>query len=131
MNEDTSQATSLLRLTAFLGTAAVLLWHTIDVAQLQPRQAAGFVVLLVAAVAVGFILLTVLADESDDLLQHTDLLVPLGLFVTASATFNTLAALPAAAALLAPSWSVKILTISFAVSVSLIFTLLLSAVYAG
>jgi hypothetical protein len=45
------------------------------VTQLQPRQAAGFIVLLLAAVSVGFMLMTVLADESDDLLRHTDLLM--------------------------------------------------------
>lgn len=131
MNEDTSPATSLLRLTAFLGTAAVLLWHTMGVTQLQPRQAAGFIVLLLAAVSVGFMLTTVLADESDNLLRHTDLLVPLGLLVTASATVNILATLPVAAALLTASWPVNILALSFALSVSLIFMLLLSAVYVG
>lgn len=131
MNEDTSPATSLLRLTAFLGTAAVLLWHTIGVTQLQPRQAGGFIVLLLAAVSVGFMLMIVLADESGDLLRHTDLLVPLGLLVTAGATFNILAMLPIAAVLLTASWPVTFLTTSFAVSVSLIFMLLLSAVYVG
>jgi hypothetical protein len=131
MNENTSPLPSILRLTAFLGTAAVLLWHTMGVAQLQPRQAAGFVVLLVAAAPVCFILLTVLADETDDLLRHKDLLVPLGLFVTASAIFNILATLPVVAALFAASWPVTILTISFALSISLIFMLLLSVVCAG
>jgi hypothetical protein len=101
------------------------------VTQLQPRQAAGFIVLLLAAVSVGFMLMTVLADESDDLLRHTDLLVPLGLLVTASATVNILATLPVAATLLTASWPVNILAISFALSVSLIFMLLLSAVYIG
>ena len=84
MNEatspDASPATLLLRLTAFTGTAAALLRHTTRTTLLQPRRAAGFVVLLVATFTVGFVLPTVPAGEGDDLLRHTNLRVSLGLF---------------------------------------------------
>lgn len=130
MSREISPILSLLRLVAFFGTGVVLLWHVVSMPQLQPRQSAGFLILVLAVLAVG-LMLYILSDVTQKILQYTDLLVPLGLFVTVSTIFNTLAAIPALAALLAAPWSVKLLTLSFSLSVSLITTCLLSIVYVG
>lgn len=130
MLQDASPTASVLRLIAFLGTGVILLWQVVSVPQLQPRQSAGFVVLALAVPAVGATLLILLPDAAERLLRHKDLLVPLGLFVTASTIFNALAALPALAAL-GLSWPVSVLTFSFSLSASLIVTALLSVVYVG
>jgi hypothetical protein len=131
MNADTSRTASLLRLTAFFGAGAVLLWRVVSIPQLQPRQGGGFIVLVVAALAVGFTLLTLLTDATVRLLRHKDLLVPLGLLITLTAILNSLAALPALGALLVSSWPVKFLAFGVSLSLSLVFTLFLSVVYVG
>jgi hypothetical protein len=72
-----------------------------------------------------------MSDATKRILQYTDLLVPLGLFVTVSTIFNTLAAVPAVAAMLAASWTIKLVTLSFSLSAVLIITSLLTVVYVG
>lgn len=131
MSRDASPITSLLRIIAFLGTGLILLWHVISMPQLQPHQSAGFVVLVLAVLAVGLTLLIFLPDAMERLLKHTDLLVPLGLFITVSTTFITLAMLPTLATMLTTSGSVKILTFSFSLFASFAFIFLLSMVYVG
>lgn len=131
MPSSTSLATALLRLIAFLGTGAFILWQVVSLARLQPRQSDGFKVLFVVMLAVGFTLLILLPDALRRLSRHPDLLVPLGLFISANALFNTLMALPAVAAILAHSWPVKLLMFSFSLSVSLVFTTFLTVAYVG
>src|SRR5215471_1832825 len=118
MSENISPILSLLRLVAFLGTAVVLLWHVVSMPELQPRQSAGFIILGLALLAVGLMLL-ILSDATRRILEYTDLLVPLGLFVTVSTIVNTLAAVPTVAALLAVPWTLKILTLTLSLSVVL------------
>jgi hypothetical protein len=131
MNEDTSPVTSLLRLVAILGTLAVWLQQILFMPQLQPRQEAGFIVLLVAVLAVAASLSMLMPDATVKLLRYKDLLIPLGLFITLSAVFNYLVTLPVLAAMFTSSWPITILTFSFSLSVGLLFNFLLSIIYAG
>ena len=131
MSRDTSPTASLLRPVASLGTGLILLWDAASVPQLKPRQSAGFVILVLAVLSVGLMLLSSLSDATERLRRYTDLLVPLGLFVTISTAFNALAAVPALAAMLAAPWSVKLLTFSLSLTVGLVVTYLLSVVYVG
>src|SRR5262245_3023256 len=128
MSQNNSPILSLLRLTAFLGTAVVLLWHVVSMPKLEPRQSAGFVILLLAVLAVG-LMLFILSDATKKILLYTYLLVPLGLFVTVSTIFTTLATVPAFAAIVAAPWSIKLLTFSFSLSVILIITSILAVAY--
>lgn len=130
MGQDISPIRLLLRLIAFFGTAAVVLWQFVSMPQLQPRQAYGFVIPAVAIFAV-VLMLAVMSDATQRLLQYTDLLVPLGLFVTVSTAFNMLAAVPAIAAMLTAPWSIQLLTLSLSLSVLMVATSLLSVVYVG
>ncbi|HEY6803114.1 MAG TPA: hypothetical protein VI306_05985 [Pyrinomonadaceae bacterium] len=130
MSQEFSPILSLLRLIAFLGTAGVLLWDVESIPQLQPRQSAGFIILGLAMLAVG-LMLVILSDATERIFRYTDLLVPLGLFVTVSTSFNMLAALPAIAAMMAASWTIKLLTLSLSLSVTLVVTFLLSVAYVG
>lgn len=131
MSRDTSPTASLLRLVAFLGTGLILLWDATSVAQIKPRQSTGVVILALAVLSVGLMLLSSLSDATERLRRYTDLLVPLGLFVTVSTAFNALVAVPALAAMLAAPWSVKLLTLSLSLSVGLVITYLLSVIYVG
>lgn len=131
MDKDTSPIASLLRLIAFLGTGLILLQQVAYMPQLQPRQGAAFIVLIVAVLAVGLTLLLFLPDATARMLRHTDLLVPLGLFITLSAGLSYLATLPVLIAILTSSWSVTLFTLSLSLSVSLVFMILLTAAYAG
>jgi hypothetical protein len=130
MSQNISPILSLLRLVAFLGTAVVLLWHVVSMPELEPRQSAGFIILVLAVLAVGLMLL-ILSDTTKRILQYTDLLVPLGLFVTVNTIVNTLATVPAIATMLVPSWTIKLLTLSVSLSVVLIITSLLTVFYVG
>lgn len=131
MSRDTSPTATLLRAVAFIGTGLILLWDAASVSQLKPRQGAGFIVLVLAVLSVGFMLLSSLLDATEKLRRYTDLLVPLGLFVTVSTAFNALAAVPAVAAMFAAPWSIKLLTFSLSLTVSLVVTCLLTMVYVG
>lgn len=122
MSSTTSLATAIWRLSAFLGAGSFLLWQIASLSRLQPRQSEGFTVLFIVTLAIGFTLLTLLPNALN-LFRHPDLLVPLGLFISVNALFNTLMALPAIAAIVAPAWPVKLLMFRFSLSVSLVFTL--------
>lgn len=130
MNSNISPIYSLLRLVAFLGTGVIVLWQIVTMPRLEPRQSAGFIILVLAVLGVG-LMLAVLSDATRRLLQYKDLLVPLGLFVTVTTSFSMLAAVPAFGVILATPWSVKLMTLGLSLSVFLVVFSLLSVVYVG
>lgn len=124
-------ALPLLRLLAVVGTAVTMLWHATSVTQIKPRQELGFIVLLVAGFAVGATLWLLLPAATRTLLRHKDLLLPLGLLIPGEALLSAMLGLPALAALLAPAWSVKLLSLGFSLSLAFLVRALFSVVYAG
>lgn len=129
MKPETSPTVLLLRLIAFPGTGVILIWQAVAMPAIQPRQSAGFAILGLAVVTVGLTLRMFLPDATHRLFRNADLLVPLGLFVTLSTIFSALAALPVVATMLAASWPITILTLSFSLSVSFVVISLLSIVF--
>src|SRR5262249_3091995 len=101
-----------LRLTALLGTCAVLLQEAVSAFPLQPRQAWGFVILVLAVSAVALTLRWLMPAALGKLLAHPDLLVPLGLLVFLEGVLGWLLLLQPVAALLAPSWPLKLWVLS-------------------
>jgi hypothetical protein len=91
----------LLRRVAFVGAAAVLLQQAVTDLPLKARQEAGFLVLVLALLAVVLTLRLLLPAATRKLLRHKDLLVPLGLLVLAEGVLGWLLLLPVAAVLVA------------------------------
>ncbi|MCZ6795336.1 MAG: hypothetical protein O7J95_17155, partial [Planctomycetota bacterium] len=90
---------------------------------LEPRQEAGFIVVVVATGLVALTLATLLRDATQLMLRHKQLLVPLGLLVFAEAVIGWLAAWPLTGNFLQPTTRLWNLSVAFVVS------LLLWAVY--
>ena len=126
-----SGALRVLRRVALVGTGAVVAWNVVSLARIEPRQEYGFHVLVLAGVAVGLALRVLLPDAARRLRRHPDLLVPLGLYVTADTLLTLLAKLPGLAALLTPSWPVKIFSLSIGLSLFFVIEILLGLIYAG
>jgi hypothetical protein len=118
-----------LRLLALTGPAVVLLWQVVTLPPLLPRQDVCFVALFVLAFCVALSLLVVRASRT--LLRHGDLLVPLGLYTAAVPLANVVLALPALAALTAPSWSGQVLGLGMSLSAALVVQVVLAVFYGG
>ena len=127
----TSPRTRLLRLVALVGTGLVLLWKATSLAQMRPNQGWGFVVLFLACVAVGLTCLLVLPAATRRLRRHPDLLVPLGLYLTAEALWSLLLAIPVISGLFSPAWNLKILAFSSSLSLNFLVQVALAVTYAG
>ena len=89
-----------LRWVALLGPGLVLLVDAVQMLRMQARQAAGFLVLVLAVLAVGLFLALLIPSALRRMLKHTDLLVPLGLFILAERIVAWLAMLPLLGALM-------------------------------
>jgi hypothetical protein len=109
----------------------VVVWQTASLRQIKPHQESGFVVLVVAGLAIWLTLWILLSAAARRLLRHKDLLIPLGLYIPAAALLTALAAIPALAAVLVPAWPVKLFTITIALSLAFLIQLLLGVLYAG
>jgi hypothetical protein len=118
-------------LVAAAGVGLVLLQQAVSAGPLQPRQGGGFVVLVVAVLAVALAFRWLLPSALVALRRAPDLLVPLGLLVFVEAVVGWLLLLPPLAAVLAPSTSVKVLSLSFTVSLAVVLTILLRVAYAA
>jgi hypothetical protein len=116
-----------LRVVAGVGTAAVVLVNAASLASLKPRQEYGFLVLVLAVLGVGLTLRVFLWPAAGRLTRHPDLLLPLGLFVTAEALLGLLAAVP----LFAPGRPVTIFSITVTLSLLLVIGIVLGVVYIG
>ncbi len=121
----------LLRWVAIIGTSVVFLWRATSLSRMQPRQDWGIVVVIVAVLAVGLTCLMLMPVATGRLRRHMDLLLPFGLYVIAQALLGGLAAIPIVSSLLTPSWSLKILSLSFSLSLIFVLQIALAVVYAA
>lgn len=126
-----SAANRRLRIVALVGTGVVLLWKMTSLARIEQRQGLGFLVLIVAAAAIGLTCALVVPAATRLLRRHTDLLVPLGLYITTEALLNALLAIPLLSAMFSPAWSSKVLTLSFSLSLAFLLHLALAVFYSG
>jgi hypothetical protein len=117
-------------LVAAVGVGIVLLQQAVVSFPLRPRQGAGFVVLLLAVIAVALTFRWLLPSALPTLRRCPELLVPLGLLVFAEAVVGWLLLLPALAAILAPSKPVQILSLSFTLSGALFLSIFVRVLYA-
>jgi hypothetical protein len=82
------------RWVALLGPCLVLLVDAGQMLRMQVRQAGGFLVLVLAGLAVALFLALLTPPALRRMLKHWDLFVPLGLFVLAERVVTWLAMLP-------------------------------------
>jgi hypothetical protein len=120
-----------LRVLAIAGPAVVLVWQLLTLPPPKPRQSVGLVVLVIFILAVALALLALLRPALTTLLRHGDLLVPLGLYVTATHVTNTLLALPALAVVATPSWSIQALGLGLSLSLGFALQVALAVAYAA
>lgn len=121
----------LLRWVALVGSASVLLWKATSLAQMRPNQWLGFVVLVLAAAAVGLTCLFVLPAATRRLRRHPELLLPLGLYLTVESLLRLLMAIPLISAVFSPAWNLKILAFSSSLSLNFLVQVALAVTYAG
>ncbi|HKB02160.1 MAG TPA: hypothetical protein VKD90_08070 [Gemmataceae bacterium] len=116
---------------ALVGTGVVVLWQAVSLGRVNPRQDWGFLVLVLAGLAVGLMLALILPAATRRLLRHKDLLVPLGLYVSAEALLNALATSGPFARLIGASEPVKLFTITLTLSLALVVEIVLGVIYAA
>lgn len=121
----------ILRLIALVGVAIVLCWDASSLWSMEPRQDWGSTVLVLAVPAVAFACVVLMPRATSKLSRHLDLLLPLGLYITAVELLGFLTTLPVLASVLAPSWSFKILSLSFTLSVAFLLQIALAVTYGG
>jgi len=121
----------LLRWVAIIGTGVVFLWRATSLSRMQPRQGWGIVVVIVAVLAVGLTCLKFMPVATGRLRRHMDLLLPFGLCTVAEALLEGLAAIPVVSSLLTPSWPLRILSLSFSLSLIFVLQIALAVLYAG
>jgi hypothetical protein len=127
----TSPTARRLRLLALVGTGLVLIWKATSLSQMRPNQIWGFVVLFLACVAVGLTCLMVLPGATRRLRRHPDLLVPLGLYLTAEALWSLLLAIPVISGVFSPAWNLRIFAFSSSLSLNFLVQVALAVTYAG
>jgi len=124
-------AKKLLRLLAVGGVAVVLLQETISSFPLQPRQESGFIVLVVAVIAVLLVLFRGLPGAWQKLQRYPDLLVPLGVLTLAEAVIAWLVLIPAVSAILSPSKQLQFAGLSLSLSIGFVFSIVLNVAYSA
>jgi hypothetical protein len=120
-----------LRTIALAGTGVVFVQELVSAFPLKARQEAGFLLLVVAVLAVGLVLRFGLPQATARLLRHPDLLVPLGLLIVAEAILGWLLLLPPVAAILTPPQPLKLGVLSFSISAASLVSILLWVAYAA
>ncbi|MGO8691506.1 MAG: hypothetical protein ACLQLG_17935 [Thermoguttaceae bacterium] len=121
----------LLRYTAIVGTGIVLVWRVTSLFGMRPRQEWGILVVAAAAIAVGLVCRLLMPAATARLGRHMDLLLPLGFYIPTETMLGLLAKAPITSALLSPSWSFRVLSISFTLSLAFLLEIVLAVVYAG
>ncbi len=120
-----------LRWVAIIGTGIVAAWRAASLSGMEPRQDWGIVVLVLECLAVGLTCVTLLPAATARLRQHMDLLLPLGLYLPATELLGGLMVIPVLSAVLSPSWSFKVLSLSFSLSVAFFLQIVLAVLYGG
>ena len=119
-----------LRWIALLGIMAVLLYDFYMSFPLKPREEHGFLLLAGVYCAAVIMSLLLMRHAVSTLVRNMDLLIPLELFVLAGRLLNSLTMVPGLATLLTPSFTLKIVGISFAISVYFLLSVALAVAYA-
>jgi hypothetical protein len=122
---------TLLRWLAVTGTAVVFLYRVASLWHMEPRQEYGIVVFVLAVIAVGLTCLVMLPAATGKLVRHLDLLLPLGLYLSAEGVLDALMAIPVFSAVFLPSWKLQVLSLSFSLSLLFLLTIALAILYAG
>ena len=122
---------TLLRWLAVIGTALVFLYRLTSLWHMEPRQEYGIVVLVLASIAVGLTCRLLLPAATGKLARHLDLLLPLGLYLSAEGLLDALMAIPVFSAVFLPSWKLQMLSLSFSLSLIFLLNIGLAILYAG
>jgi hypothetical protein len=121
----------VLRLLALVGTGAVLIWYGVALGQMKPRQESGLIVLVLGSLMVALTLGLHLRTAARQLLRHKDLLIPLGLYITAETFVQVLASIPGLGEILTAAWPVKLYIINLSISLFIAIQIILGVLYAG
>lgn len=98
---------------------------------LEPRQGRGFVLAGLIVVAALIVLRTLFSSAWHVLMQHTDLLVPVGVVMLATTAVELAAMLPMLRGILVPSWAWHVLTLSLSVSLLTVLQMIVWTAYAA
>lgn len=113
-----------------VGLAAVLLVDFISSLRLHGGLGLGVAMLFVFPIAVGLVSLTLMPNAAGTLFRSKDLLVPLALVTVAAKLLAWLAAAPIFGAWLTPSFPLRLLNLSFGISLSFLLQVALAVAYA-
>ncbi len=119
-----------LRRVAWIGLAIVLLVDLVLSLRVRGGTGLGAVCLLVMILAVGLTALVLMPGAASALAGNKDLLVPLALLVIAARLIGWLSAAPVLGALLLPSLPLRVFSLSFGISLSLVLHIVLAVAYA-
>jgi len=119
-----------LRRVAFVGLAAVLLVDFVLSVRLRAGLGLGVVMLLVFPIAAALVSLVLMPSAAGTLFRSKDLLVPLALVTVAGKLLAWLAAAPGFSAVLTPSFPLRLLNLSFGISLSFLLHIALAVAYA-
>lgn len=120
----------LLRWLAILGPCIALLQEVVISFPWKERQEWGLPLLVVLILAVAFTLRFLMPAATCKLLRQPDLLIPVGLLFLAQGVLDWSKWLPPLAALLMPTQPVKIWSLTFSLSVSVVAGILIRVTYA-
>jgi len=112
-----------------MGLAVVLVSDLVASLPWKPRQAYGFVLLVLMCVAVALVSLVLMPRAAGTLVRHKDLLLPLALLMVALQLLEWLSALPLLGAMLTPSLPLLLFNWSTALSLHLLITIGLYVAY--
>ena len=119
-----------LRRVALFGLAGVVSIELLSTGPSRGGLGLGLAMLLVASLAVVVVSLVLMPAAAGTLFGNKDLLVPLALVTVASKLLGWLAAAPGFSALLAPTFPLHLLSLSFGVSLSFLLQIALGVAYA-
>ena len=119
-----------LRRVALVGLATVLLVDFILSLRLQVGLGLGVVMLSVFPIAVALVSLVLMPHAVGALFRNKDLLVLLALVTVVGRVLEWLAAAPILGALLTPSFPLRLLNLSFGISLSFLLRVALAVAYA-
>ena len=120
-----------LRRIAWIGLAVVLCVDATLSARTAQGWGLGIAMLLVCPVAAALVSLALMPGALGALVRRTDLLVPLALATVAGHLLDWLSAAPVVGALLCPAMPVRLLNLSFSLSLGFLLRIALGVVYAA
>lgn len=112
---------ALLRATALVGVAVLLLWNCSSLFSMEPRQEWSFLVMLPLGIAVTAACLVPFRAATWTLWRHPDLLLPLALYLVALTAWSIVLWMPGLGAVVGLSWTMRLpgTTLPFSLTVLL------------